>query len=544
LNSLDDNLRVGDSVIEDSSFTHRAFSWKEVFPEVFKDGGFDVVLGNPPYVRQEFISPMKPYLEKRYEVYNGIADLYTYFFELALRILKPNVGRMGYICSSTFFKTSSGENLRKYLSEKSEIDTIIDFGDIQVFEGVTTYPAIVVINHELAEKDHKINILQLENDIEDDIAKHFELYAQSMPQNWLDTKQWNLQSEELFLLKQKIADDKNTLKEIYGSPLYGIKTGLNEAFIIDSNTKNILLKNNSKSNDLIVPFIEGKDLQPKHLEPRELSLLFIPKGFTKSKCPNADEENGWNFLEENYPEIAKHLEIYKEKAIKRSDKGDFWWELRACDYYDKFTKPKIIWPEISRGAKFILDKNNYYTNKTVFIFPYPDSYLLGLLNSNTIWFYLRQICTALRGGVWRLNLQSIYTETIPIPKATNEQKEQIGLLAEKAQDTAEKRYALQEQVRNRIHDIAPEGREYKLNGKLKSWWELDFKEFQKQIKSIFKRELKLSERDEWEDYLKGKRKKVEELNNTLNKIENDLNTEVYKLFDLTPDEIKLIEENV
>ena len=191
-----------------------------------------------------------------------------------------------------------------------------------------------------------------------------------------------------------------------------------------------------------------------------------------------------------------------------------------------------------------MDKNKYYTNKTIFILPYEDSYLLGLLNSYVVWFYLRQICTALRGGVWRLNLQSIYTETIPIPNAKDEEKKRIGALAEQAQDMAEKRYALQEQVRNRIHDIAPEGRQYDLNGKLKSWWTLDFKEFQAQVKAVFKRELSLKERDEWEEYLNDKRKSVDELSQKLTSLENDLNNEVYKIFALTPDEIALIEDNV
>jgi len=544
LNSLDDNLRVGDSVIEDSNYSFRAFSWKDAFPEVFADGGFDVVLGNPPYVRQEFISPMKPYLEKRYEVYNGVADLYTYFFELGLHILKPNKGRMGYICSSTFFKTSSGENLRKYLSEKSEIDTIIDFGDIQVFEGVTTYPAIMIIDQAPPAEDHKIDILQLETEIEEDISHHFQLYAQRMPQRWLEIKEWNLQSEEIFNLKKKIEKDSKNFKDVYGSPYRGILTGLNEAFVLDGKTQKSLFKNDKDYHDIIKPFCEGKDFKPWHDQYRGLHLILIPKGWTKQNSKIDDEQKAWEWFEQRNPSIAKHLLPFADKAKKRYDKGDYWWELRACDYYDKFENTKISYPEISQGAKFSMDNNGYYYQNTAYFINSSDWFLLGLLNSNAYWFYLMQICTNLRGGVWRLRLLKQFLDTLPIPEAKDEAKEHIGIISKNAQEAAEKRYALQEQVRNRIHDIASEGKQYDLNNKLKSWWVLDFKEFQKQVKSIFKRELSLNERDEWETYLNEKRKAVDELSQTLTSIENDLNAEVYKLFDLTPDEITLIEENV
>ncbi len=542
LNSLDDNLRVGDSVIEDSSFTHRAFSWKEAFPEVFKDGGFDIVLGNPPYVRQEFISPMKPYLEKRYEVYNGVADLYTYFFELALRILKPNTGRMGYISSATFFKTSSGENLRKYLSEKSQIDTIIDFGDVQIFEGVTTYPAIFVLNNKSVNKDHKIDFLSLTSKPEEDIAKMFTESALSMPQKWLGVEQWNLQSEEYQNILIKIKSRGTKLKEVKSSPLNGIKTGLNEAFVISENEYKSLIKKDPKSNHLIKPFLEGKDPKKWRVESRKIYIILISNGWTKSQIQASSEKDSWNWFCNNYPAISEHLEKFEEKARKRYDQGDFWWELRACAYLEKFKKEKIIWSHFQSEPFFSYDRNGYYLNNKCYILDDVGFYELAIFNSNVNWLVFKSMTTMVRGGYYEATTQN--TEQFPIPEASDTEKTLIGSLAEQAQDTAEQRYALQEQVRNRIHDIAPEGKAFDLNNKLKSWWMLDFKEFQKEIKKVFKRELKLSERDEWQTYITEKQKQVEALTNTLTAIENDLNTEVYKLFDLTPDEIKLIEENV
>ena len=149
LESLEANLRVGNSLIGEMNggveFSPRAFDWQGAFPRVFDRGGFDVVLGNPPYVRMVRIKPIKPYLEKNYQVASDRADLYCYFYELGVRLLKSG-GRLGYISSSTFFKTGSGEPLRRYLLAHSQLRTLVDFGDVQVFEGVTTYPAIVVLD--------------------------------------------------------------------------------------------------------------------------------------------------------------------------------------------------------------------------------------------------------------------------------------------------------------------------------------------------------------------------------------------------------------
>ncbi len=540
LNSLDDNLRVGDSVIEDSNYSYQAFSWKEAFSDVFADGGFDVVLGNPPYVRQELISPMKPYLEKRYEVYNGVADLYSYFFELGLRILKPNIGRLGYISSATFFKTGSGENLRKYLSKKSKIDTIIDFGDVQLFEGVTTYPAIFVIDNAIPMKDHKIEFLKITEKPEDDISKLFNERSKTMPQEWFNENQWNLQSELTKELIYKIQKKSQKLETIYPLVYRGVVTGCNDVFLISSQVKKNLVEKDHNSNDIIHPFLEGKDLKKWVSEPRKLYLIFTKR----------------NIDIEKYPAIKEYLEKHKERLMPKpkdwpTDKkwigrksGTYkWYEIQdTVAYHTEFEKPKIIWGNLQSKPQFSYDNKKYYINAPSPILSGASHYVCGLLNSNVLWFVLKDMAIIRQGGY--LEAKPVYINKLPIPNATNKQKNNIENLAENAQIAAEKRYELQEQVRNRIHDFAPDDTEYKLNNSLKSWWELSFKEFQKQIKKVFKKELSLKQRDEWEEYLTEKRKAISELSNNIISIESDLNNAVYKVFDLTPDEIKLIEENI
>ena len=144
LQNLEATIKCGDSLIDDPAFTEQPFDWRAAFPDVFARGGFDVVIGNPPYVRMELLKPVKPYLQEHYVVAADRADLYAYFFERGAKLLKPG-GRLGYISSSTFFRTGSGENLRLFLTDGVGIESVVDFGDIQVFEGVTTYPAILTL---------------------------------------------------------------------------------------------------------------------------------------------------------------------------------------------------------------------------------------------------------------------------------------------------------------------------------------------------------------------------------------------------------------
>ncbi len=541
LNSLDNNLRVGDSLIEDSNYSYRAFTWKDAFSEVFADGGFDVVLGNPPYVRQEFIGPLKPYLEKRYEVYNGVADLYTYFFELGLRILKPNTGRLGYISSATFFKTGSGQNLRNYLGSNSELDTIIDFGDVQIFEGVTTYPAIFILDKSSLNEEHRIKFLKITENPNEDISKIYSEHAQQMPQSWLNNTQWNFQGEDSYNLLHKIQNGRKTLSQAYNSPQYGIKTGCNEAFVIDEILKNKLIEEDKKAETLIKPFLEGRDFKTWRLEQRGIYLILIPSGWTKSQIKTEDEDTAWNWLQLNYSSIAAHLLKHKAKAKARYDQGDFWWELRSCAYYQEFEKHKIIYGHFSPTALFSYDDKGFYSNDKSYIIPNSDNYLLGLLNSKLTWFYLKSICPFVRGGYYELRTQ--YTETVPIPEASEIQKKLVSAIAIKAQEAAETRYAIQEQIRNRILDLANEEWDGKLNTKLKEWWLLDFKTFRAEAKKVFKRDIPITERDDWQTYLNQKKQQVDLLTSTIQKLEDELNTEVYKLFNLTPEEIIFVEND-
>jgi type I restriction-modification system DNA methylase subunit len=174
---------------------------------VFSQGGFDVVIGNPPYVRMELIKPFKPYLEKHYVVADDRTDLYAYFYERGVSVLKTG-GRLGYISSSTFFRTGSGENLRKFLGDDVAIEAVIDFGDLQLFEGVTTYPAIITLRKGNAAAEGGLRFLKVGKELPKDLDAEFIAKAIAMPRARLGSGSWQLEDDKLARLRDKIVNGK------------------------------------------------------------------------------------------------------------------------------------------------------------------------------------------------------------------------------------------------------------------------------------------------------------------------------------------------
>lgn len=531
LESLEANLRVGNSLIAESAFTDRPFDWSAAFPAVMADGGFDVVLGNPPYVRMERLKPVKPYLEKHYAVVSDRADLYCYFYELGVRLLKPG-GRLGYISSSTFFKTGSGEPLRRYLLAHARLKTLIDFGDIQVFEGVTTYPAIVVLDRgEAKAGDSPVRFLSLDDTMPESLAAHFEQHAGTMPQAQLGLDSWRLEGDALAKLRLKLTNGRKTLKGVYGSPLYGIKTGLNEAFVVDRATRDRLVAADPKSAELLKPFLEGKDLKKWRIESQDLWLIYIPK----------------NRIDiDDYPAIKAHLLPFRNALEKRATK-QAWFELQQAQeaYLKKFEGKKIFYPDMSQGPKFLLDSMGYLAGNTSYFVPSDDYFLLALLNSRLCWFYLCGQADALRGGTWRLRLFAENIETIPVPASGNGVGTRIAKLAESAQRAAEARRDLVHAFgRRTLTDLAPGGSTTKLPSKLADWPQLDFKAFQAEIKKQWKVTIPLDDRDAWQIRFEADRQRVVELSAEIARCESGIDTEVYRLFALTPAEIQLVDNSM
>ena len=543
LDSLDDNFRVGDSLIEDSSYAYRShgFVWKDAFKDIFAEGGFDVVLGNPPYVRQELLKDLKPWLQGRFEVYHGVADLYAYFFERGLRILKPG-GRMGYISSSTFFKTGSGAPLRDYLRTKATLETVVDFGDHQIFEGVTTYPAILTFRNDMPPKGHDVSFWKIDVMPKDNFDLAYRDLNQPYPQSALSGGSWELENPALRNLRNKIVAGRPTLKSVYGSPYRGILTGRNEAFVIDRKTRDALIAEDPKSAEILKPWLEGKDIKKWRAESRDLWVILFKRGWTIDRYGVGSEDQNWDRLKEEFPAVCKFLEPQKAACQIRTDQGDFWWELRSCDYYDAFENPKILYLDMAMSPTFVIDRVGAYCANTAYFLPLNEPFVLSILNSPIGWFIWSGITTVARGGVRRLF--TYHLETTPIPPATDAQKAELAALAEAAQTAAEKRYALQQEITRRIPDLAT-GTATKLTERLKAWWDLpDFAAFQAEVKKALKSDIPLKARNEWENWIAENRTQIHTLSAQIAAAEADINAKVYTLFNLTPEEIALLEANI
>lgn len=529
LDSLSGNLRVGDSLIEDSNFAYldHAFTWETAFPDIFAEGGFDVVLGNPPYVRMEFLKTLKPYLEKRYEVVSDRADLYSYFYERGLRLLKRG-GRLGYISSNTFFKTGSGKPLREYLLKEATIESVVDFGDLQVFEGVTTYPAILTMKRGAAPKGHELRFWKVDALPDNNFLATWETAAGTYPQAALGAGSWELENPALRALRAKIRKGHKTLKDVYGSPFAGIKTGYNAAFILTRSERDSLVLADPKSTDLLKPILFGTQLQQWKAEAPEKWIIYTPK-------------TGINISD--YPAIEDWLRPHKTKLEARAAKQK-WFELQQPQqkYQSTYEGTKLIYRDIANRPSFSVDTGSYI-DMTCFCIPGASHFEAALLSSSVLWFSLISETTVARGGYFRMKSQ--YLEPLPIPDATPAQKAALAALAKTAQTHAEARYALQTALTRRIPDLCPPGRELKLTTRLQEWWTLpDFATFRAEVKKAFKADIPLAERSAWEDWITRDRAEIARLSAEIAQAENEIDSVVYHLFDLTSAEITLLEENI
>jgi hypothetical protein len=259
---------------------------------------------------------------------------------------------------------------------------------------------------------------------------------------------------------------------------------------------------------------------------------------------------------EHYPAIKTHLEQYREhlepkpKEWPKDEKwpgrkaGPYqWFEIQdTVAYYKEFDKHKIQYGHFSPSPLFHYNTIEFFSNDKSYIIPTGDLYLYGLLNSSSYWFLIKALCPFVRGGYFELRAQ--YIETLPIPKADNQQRETIASLAQQIQPLTEQRYQIENDFRRRLPDLCPPEREPKLNKKLHSWWRLDFPQLQAALKTAFKTTIPLAERNDWQDYFDAEQHKIAALNQQIKQLEQKLDQSVYALFDLTPEEIELLQQNI
>ena len=402
-------------------------------------GGFDVVIGNPPYVRQELLGEFKPYFQSNYKAYHGMADIYVYFIEKAVSLLKDD-GQFSYIVANKWMRANYGEPIRKWMKGQ-DIGEITDFGDLPIFQNATTYPCILRISKRPMKSTKSFMATRVETLDFQDLQQYVESNSYSIRRDTLDDKGWSLASAKEDTLLSKIKSSGVPLGEYVKGKIYrGILTGLNEAFVIDAETRKRLIKEGSKSAELIKPFLVGKDIKRYNIADNESYLILIPKGWTREKSDKSGD--AWNWLKKNYSAIADHLSPFQKKAEKRYDKGEYWWELRACDYYEEFKNAKIVWGNMAVSPQFAIDIDMNYINAPAVFIPSNNLYLLAIMNSPICKWFIQQHAATRSGGF--LEYKPMYVSQLPIRTIDfNNKKEkaihdQMVLLVDKMLDLHEK----------------------------------------------------------------------------------------------------------
>ena len=400
------------------------FNVKYFFPSA-KDG-FDIVIANPPYIRQEKIKEQKPYLEMQgYEVFSGTADLYVYFYERGYELLK-NGGILTFISSNKWMRANYGEKLRKFLKENTLIKELIDFGGYRVFTA-TVDTNIIVFEKNKFDGNNEFFYLNIGDDFDGvHLAQYFNEKANVMSQKDLNDSAWTLAEDKVLALKEKIEKIGKPLKDWDVKIYYGIKTGFNEAFIIDTYKRNEILANcktddeRKRTEEIIKPILRGRDISKYYYKWAGLWLIKIESGWTNK---NRGEEKPEEFFKKIYPSVYEHLMSFtgikgKGKGLfDRDDQGDYWWELRDCDYYSEFEKEKIVWAEMTNEPAFALDVGKFYTMQTIYIMTGKNlKYIIAILNSKISYFYLTKIAYSLSNDANRWIKQ--YVEQIPISPIT------------------------------------------------------------------------------------------------------------------------------
>jgi hypothetical protein len=423
LPNLDNNIKCGNSLIDPDYFAGQMmpdidelkrvnpFDWKQGFPEAIQAGGFDCVIGNPPYIRMETFKEIKDYLRVNYVCHNERSDIYAYMIERAHKVLKPG-GLFGMIVSNKFLRANYGRPLREFIQQNASVNRIVDFAGLPVFKGATVRTIVFLSSHE-KQKETLLYTPPLPMDVFATVETGLCAIETAVTQTTyivssaaLARDIWSFAKQDAEYLLNRLKRETTPLTEYCnGLICMGVKSGLTDAFVIDSKTRARILKVNPKATEIIKPFLNGRDIRRYVLEPKGIYLIYTYHGVDIS----------------SYPAIENHLNQFKESLKKRVTKQK-WYELQQPQYaYVKhFDSPKIVFPDIATAPRFVLDENGFYGSNTMYFIPGRDLFLLGLLNSKLAYFYFHTVCAGLEGKYETyLRFFGQYLEDYPIPKSTD-----------------------------------------------------------------------------------------------------------------------------
>ena len=410
---------------------HPYFLWRLFFKDVFDQGGFDIVIGNPPYIQLQSLGNYSTKLaDEEYETYTRMGDIYSLFYEKGFDLLNDN-GVLTYITSNKWMRAGYGKTTRKYFLDRISLLQLIDFGDARLFENATTYTNILIGKR--GRNDEGIKVWDLSRKFKKGVS----LYS-NLELNRDFISDFNLDS--FLLVNRQSAQIKDRIEKI-GIPLkkwdiainYGIKTGFNDAFIIDEQIRSKLIREDPKTGEIIKPILRGRDIKKYKSDFANLWMIctFPSLNIDIDSYPSIK-----SYLSSFQPKLNQTGEEFvntiglKEKSRKKT--GNKWFETQdQISYFEEFEKPKIVWAEIVYDAAFYFDDEGMYQEATGFLMTGESlKYLLALLNSRPVTHFYKKFYAGgdLRGGTFRY--KKAFLENLPIPKVSKELEAPFEVLAE------------------------------------------------------------------------------------------------------------------
>ncbi len=416
------------------------FLFRLHFAPVFDEkDGFDIVIANPPYVRHERVDQVSlATLRAAYpDVQHGMADLFVYFYARGLQLLREG-GTLAFISSNKFFRAGYGRGLRDVLTTRTSARDIIDFGDFPVFDAAA-YPCIVITDKGAPAPDHAFRGLTVTREHIADpkdldqlgvvLAREGRMIAQA------EGAQPPAGGAATSALVAKLLALGTPLGQYAGGKIYyGIKTGLNEAFVVDQATRDRLIAEDPRSAEALKPFLRGRDVGRYTIHSGGLYLIRVENGWTMAAMGltrPAPERDAWPVFCQTYPALAEYLTPFADRARMRDDQGHYWWELRPCVYYEAFEQPKIIYPDIAPSCEFSWDCQGFYMGNTLYFVSTQQPYLCGLLNSHMMEYVYATITNQIRGGYFRFFSQ--YMEHLPIVEPVAADQARLAAIVDELQ---------------------------------------------------------------------------------------------------------------
>lgn len=535
LTTLDNNIKCGNSLIDDSEIAgEKAFNWQAEFPEIFGKGGFDVVVGNPPYVKLQNINSVDAvqtkYFERNYEVASGRFDLYVLFIEKALSIINKK-GVASYILPHKFLGSEFGTATRKYLADKKAVERIVHFGSHKVFADASTYTCII----ELSKNNKQLSFSQVNpHDIQSSIIFSTIDYQE------LSGGAWLLLDTSSTAIINKIKGQKNKLGDMFSRVSRGVVTGADSIFIIKGRIVGGNFVGFSKElngdvtleNSLVKPLLMGSSVS-RYTHNSNDTYLVYPHELNGGKTVPISEER----LSNEYPLTYAYLSQFKDqlvaKKIKYKTNPTYWYSLHNSREISVFENRKITTPYLAKYANMTIEVSGAYTNdkNTNLVFRESDTKeqnaLFGILNSKLIWYYIASTGSEFSGGYFAFT--NIYLEPITFPDISECKDDLDSKICSQIENTKKLL-----EIDKRFCDLLKN--EFGKSTS-KKWYLLDFDNFVNTLKV----NLAISQKDELLQLFEKYRIELMKLDNQIQKADQEIDQMVYKLYGLSPKEIAIVE---